>query len=510
MTPWQELVKQALIGNISSKKITPILKDFMQQWNIHLKEDPTAEKNLLKVAALHSQLHAVGQFTSTTTEDNYPPAPEETQDYCHTSRQQHLQYIIQYKYDDILIELLDLVYKNKCILRPESLPLVLDYGKNHPLLYDKIRTCIGKRGIWLAQFNPMWHYAIPQNNNQDIFFYGNREERLAYFKTLHKQAPEDAIELLEEVWDSEDFSMRRDFVESIGKHLAASDEPFLETALEDSRREVRKPAAQLLALIEDSRLVKRMENLLGKLIKFNNKKNAFYIELPSSCTTHMQRDGILPRKIFVKDHGPKANQLAQIVSKVPPTWWSATFDKNPQELLHLANQTEWRDILVWGWAMAAKNFDDRAWMLACHQFYLDNFFKYDWSNLSLDFLYQNLPNQLFNQFAHEYLKGDAPVILQGNHPILSFLLMEGQAWDDKLAKKAIQSIQTTINQDSFVLHWELKAVLKRAAFAVSPKLYKVFQEGWPVNSYVWHAWHKEVDRMLSVIKFRLEMITTED
>jgi hypothetical protein len=510
MNAWQELVRQALIGNISSKKISPLLLEQFQQYGLNLSANQAPETILLKAAAIQNKLYSVAQIPPSIPSEAGQIAPKETLDYCHNQRRYQLQYILKHRYDEILLELLDLL-KDRCqIIPPDLLPELLNYGIKRPDTQALIITCIGNRGHWLAQFSEAWSYAQTATETDEIFFYGNHEERLNFIRKKRLEQPTRAIELLEEVWESEGFSTKASFLKLLQHNLCPSDETFLNTALEDNRQEVRSQAAILLALLPSSQLVQRMQDLASKLIVYHSKKEEITVELPATCTKKMKLDGIAPRQIFIKDHGPKANQLAQIIAKIPPQWWEKTFCKSPQELFLLATKTEWKNVFVWGWAMAAKNFQSEDWIVACHRFYLDTFFRHNWSNFSIDFLYQDLPNKLFNTLAGEYLKTDNRPTLSDDHPIVSFLLAEGQSWNEDITKKIIKRIKNTIEQDTYVFHWSIKAVIKRAAFSIPPKLYEEVKEGWPTQSYGWHSWQKEVDAMLSILKIRQEVLTLED
>lgn len=511
MNPWQELVKQALIGSVSNKKLSPLLVEQLRQFGINSPDNQSSEKILLKTAAVYSKLYAVAQVPQSAPTTPLPAALPEEFSYCKKRQKQQLAYILKHHYDEILVELLDWLAMHRQIVPPDTLPDLLQYGATRPFLQPSILSCIGNRGFWLAQFSEDWAYARQGNEVQteDIFFYGKFEQRLQYLENLHQSQPEAAIALLEQVWESEGFTNKVDFIKVLKNNLVASDEPFLEKALQDARKEVRDQAAALLAVLPHSRLVQRMQNMVSQLIQYDAKKDAFSVDLPPTCTNEMKRDGILARKDFIKDQGDKANQLAQIIAKIPPKWWCETLYKNPQQLLLLASKTEWRNVFVWGWAMAAKNYNDQEWILACHRFYLDTYFKQNWSKFSIDFLYQDLPNDVFNLLAGEYLKLDNKATLSDDHPIINFLLADGQRWDDDIATKIIQRIQKTVEQDAFVFHWNVKVILKRAAFSINPQLYPKLKEGWRTYGQSWNALQKDIDGMLDILKFRGEVLTSE-
>jgi len=316
MNAWQELVRQALIGNISTKKISPLLLEQFQQYGLNLSSNQTPETILLKAAAIQNKLYSVAQIPRSIPSEAGQVAPKETLDYCHYQRRHQIQYILKHRYDEMLIELLDLL-KDRCqIIFPDLLPELLNYGIKRPHIQERIVTCIGNRGHWLAQFSPNWSYAQILTETDEVFFYGNFEERLNFLRRIRFINPSNALELLEQVWNKESFNTKVSFLKILQQNLSSSDQFFLNTALEDNRQEVRSQAAILLALIPDSQLVKRMQDLIIGLVTYNKQEESFNIELPGSCTSQMKIDGIAPRQIFIKDHGIKANQLAQIIAKV--------------------------------------------------------------------------------------------------------------------------------------------------------------------------------------------------
>lgn len=508
MNAWQELVRQALIGYPSASKLAPSLVKQLKAFGFEFDQHQMGELLLLKAAAIYNKLHAAGRALEVQADVKLAPAQLETIPYCSLQRSEQLQQIIRYQYEELLEEILNCLVQEQRLVPPALLPDLLDFGKKSQHLVTLLQQATGARGQWLAQQRPDWHYLHQVDLEEKDFFYGDAAQRLLYLNELHKQAPSKAIELLEQTWATESFGMRVRFIQILGNHLAASDEAFLEAALDDSRREVREPAASLLAQLPDSRLVQRLTSRGNDLLQLVEGK--LDIQLPKQYNPALKRDGILERKIILKDHGAKANQLAQILSKIPPQHWETHFKLSPAQLLTLAAQTEWEHVLLWGWAKSAKTHQNADWILACHRFYLKQFVQQNWSNFSLDFLHQQLPNELFNQLALEYLQIMTRPTLSDNDAIVGFLLSDGQAWDDQLSLAIIQRIRTTIEQDTHVFHWGLKSLLKRAAYAISPLLYPQLNQQWPTTSSNWQSWQKEVERLLDLLKFRLEILRLDD
>jgi hypothetical protein len=511
MKAWQELVRQALTGNNTSMSLSPALLNKMNAYGFSVPGNLTAEKALLKTAAIHRQLHSTAQIPEKYTVKKINNSEAEQLSYCSEERNLQLENIIQKKYDNILKEFLNRLAEKELILAPASLPGLFNYVKHKPELYELSLQCSGNRGRWLTECIKEWEYLKEEKeDNSEKFYYGNLQERLIYLHKLRKEKPSEALNIIAEVWDSEGYLAKAEFIKVLETGLSAADDNFLEQALDDKRKEVRRAAANLLSQLPESALVIRMQELARGMVRYNKKRDSVQIHLPQACTKAMRRDGIQSRKIFIKDCGPMANLLAQVISKIPPGWWLDYLDKSPEELLQWSVKTEWRKVFFHGWAKASKNFGDEGWIIACHKFYLKNIRTYSTKDFSVNFMYDNLNNKLFNRFAREYFITDKSNTFADEQAIVSFLLIDNKQWDEDISLKVIQRIKQTILQDSHVFHWSLKTVLKRAAFAIPAVQYLKVKEGWPTQSYAWNSWQKEVGNFLSILKFRWEVAYHKD
>src|SRR5205814_2317622 len=130
-------------------------------------------------------------------------------------------------------------------------------------------------------------------------------------------------------------------------------EPFLEAALDDRRKEVRRAAADLLARLPGSRLRRQMEERLRPLIALKRGMLGglrFEITLPEQCDAGMTRDGI-GSETRPSGVGEKWCWLAEMISMAPPAFWCESWGKRPAELLKAVGESESSELLLVGWAM---------------------------------------------------------------------------------------------------------------------------------------------------------------
>ena len=163
---------------------------------------------------------------------------------------------------------------------------------------------LGERGRWLAAQNPEWSWVTGTSGEGDnVWETGDRAARLAYLRKVRETQPGRARELLISTWKVEPAEDRAAFIAVLETGLSQDDEAFLEAALDDKRKEVRRKAAALLARIPGSALVTRMTERTLPLLRFTSpesggvmklkksKPAALEVTLPAECDKAMQRDG---------------------------------------------------------------------------------------------------------------------------------------------------------------------------------------------------------------------------
>ena len=143
-------------------------------------------------------------------------------------------------------------------------PLLLDWWARQPRRSEAVFAALGRRGEWLASLNPDWHKPVATTeipaDADDVWQAGKSAERLAILTTVRRQDPARALALVESTWQSDGANDRQRFLEALVENRSMADEPFLEAALDDRSKLVRRQAAAVLALIPGSRLRQRLSD----------------------------------------------------------------------------------------------------------------------------------------------------------------------------------------------------------------------------------------------------------
>ena len=296
-----------------------------------------------RAGALPAQITAI---PSTAPATDKPPVSN--------ASAQHLALMLKDHHAEVLPEYLGLVASANRSLPPKYLPALLSLAARDEKIRARIVPILGPRGQWIAAQNRDWSdlSATPES---DLYHTGTAPQRLAVLRHLRATDPARARTLITSTWSEEKPADRAAFLETLATNLSMEDEPFLESALDDKRKEVRTTAANLLAGLTQSRLATRMMARLTPLITLTKKllgQPKLHIDIPKLHDPDMTRDGI----DFKSAHpslGEKASYLASIIAATPLYFWRdlTGFDE-PTLLKHLTNH-EWKDAALLGIATAA-------------------------------------------------------------------------------------------------------------------------------------------------------------
>ncbi|MFC6087539.1 DUF5691 domain-containing protein [Sphaerisporangium aureirubrum] len=350
---WERLVSAALVG-----------------------ADRRPEADLLGRAAAHTVGVRAGQRPYRG--EPLPAAPAEEQPRVPQPAGERAARILDGEHPRLLPEWLEAAAARGYRLPPELIPRVLDHGTRDRSLRGPIGVLVGARGRWLAGLNPAWAYvqdeatpvtlpapvvasAVAPGSGPplDLWEYGTRGDRLAYLRNLRLADPARARELLREGWDKESPDDRAAFVNALAEGLSMDDEPFLEDALDDRRREVRGQAADLLTRLPASRLGQRMAERAGRCLALSGER--LLAEPPAACDAAMERDGIRSRA--PAGTGQRSWWLQQVIARTPLAFWTDRFGLPPKQIVRMRVK-EWAREVRLGWERAVVLQNDPEWARA--------------------------------------------------------------------------------------------------------------------------------------------------
>lgn len=387
MEVWEDLVKVALVGTERQALPEEPGEDAVGRLLSQLEGEK--EQKLLRACALLTTYRRAGYRAAVAEETLYPPVEAEPLPMIRQEAALDLLVMLRGQHQELLPEWCLLVAEQGKRIPEECLAELLDFGRTHVELRSALLPLLGKRGRWLAGQRPEWKYALQislfeienapegsvltSNDPEQVWATGTREERVALLHLLRRTEPARARALVESTWRQDPADERASFLETFKTALSMEDEPLLETALDDRRKEVRVLAQQLLPLLPESRLCLRMWELARELIQWKKPligAATISLTLPTECTRAMIRDGIEPKPPSPQV-GEKAWWLEQIVARVPLSRWSGEWKSAPDRILAAKRPDDWKNLLRESWTNALQRSSDPQWAAALFRTWIE-------------------------------------------------------------------------------------------------------------------------------------------
>jgi len=456
------------------------------------------DPNALLIAAARSGIGELGGFLPINVEGTQNPCPAETRAYMPPAAAELLKRILAGEFDATLSEFLHLAAVRGLLVPPEAIPSLLGLGKKE--LRSSVMQVIGERGKWLAERNPSWAYALGRDPF-DAWEHGARLERIAALEQIRAEEPAKARAWLQSAWEQDSPEDRAAFLATFSNGLSMDDELFLESCLDDKRKEVRDVARGLLLRLEDSHFVQRNWARAKALVKFESKllgKDAIHVILPEEPDPAAKRDGLggapLRRKL-----GIKANRLAQILSFVPPALWSREFGRSPDKLIAAALDCEWKEPLLLGWQLAIQAAHDVDWAEALAPLWAAQ--RDGWSVLDgndMENIIMLMRAEKVEDLAQSSIKPRVAE-LNDKNPLVLLLEKYRRPWTENLARTVVQSAQ----RQSGGMVYMLPMALPGYAYWIPPELANEFGSGWAAEPKGY--WPDKINDFLMILNFRHEI-----
>lgn len=369
--PWGELTKTALLGT-ERAPFAPVSTNSEADPLLLQIDSAKREQAVLSAAVVLSTYRRSGATPAKATGKTPDPASEETLPRCSPAATSLLKRTLQSQFSLLLPEFLEEIARAKRRLPEELLPTVLEAAKKDSAIRPHLAGVIGNRGLWLASLNPEWSF-IGAAASTDDWETASRVGRVTLLRRIRRADPSRAIELLQSTWKQDGAEDRIAFIHELSERLSGSDEPFLEAALDDKRKEVRQRAVDLVLRLPTSAIIRRMQERVAQIVKPSSsgtsklkkligKGPQIEIELPTSWNPDWQRDGIEQKSPTGK--GEKAWWLHQIVSAVPVAFWQQHLGKPPNDCIEAAASSDYADELLTGWAASTVRHRDALWARA--------------------------------------------------------------------------------------------------------------------------------------------------
>ncbi|GIE33037.1 hypothetical protein Ait01nite_060820 [Actinoplanes italicus] len=336
------------------------------------------------------------------------------------------------------------------IVPPAILPDLLEAGRRNTSIRAGMARVSGRRGAWLAGQRADWRWLLEEAAPvlAGDWTTASTTERLGHLSALRGVDPDRARELLESTWTEESSENRARFLATFGPGLSLRDEPLLERALDDRRKEVREAALDLLRHLPGAALGRRMAARARAAVRLDDDR--LTVEPPAELDRDLRRDGVGATP--VRGIGAGAWLLEEVVAGTPLDTWAGL---DPAGWLAVARGHDWANPLLHGWAKAAVAQRDAGWataLLAGSSGTLREAVRWD--------LHLVLPPDRLARLAAEALRSE-----DGSAQRL--LSLHPGPWPDELSVAVLETVEHRARTDRHT--WQLGELCRAAGLAMPPE-----------------------------------------
>jgi len=393
---------------------------------------------------------------------------------------------------------------------PRFLPTLLDTATRQADLRPALLPVLGERGRWLAQTDREWQWAaLDGSAAPDPAWWetGSFEQRAAALHAWRARDPGGAREALADTWRSEPPEARAALLAVLAQGLGPDDEAFLETALDDKRKEVRAAARSLLAGLPGSQFVARMTARLQAVLQLEGSAQTgrLQVALPAECDAAMRRDGVGAGAH--PGFGEKTGWVIDMLAAVDPCIWSQRFGAAPRACLALARGGDAGNELVRGWGLAAIRHRTPDWVRDFATWWL----------AAPPGLRNAVPDGVFDVHAalfHDDRDGTLSALLDAlpanwldedaaTRLLLRLTAGAPESWPAAPSRRMVQHLAAVLPAAANVSHvWLLKALLDRLARVLDPSVAAALDAGGAPDD----QWRGTLDKFFDIVRFRHETV----
>jgi hypothetical protein len=344
---WDSLINTAMVGTDKKQVGALDLPPGLEEVSVIIHENPEKDKEekFLQLASVAFNYRQCG-LTPAANEIKVSFAPDEEKSYCNKPAIQVLKDISGEESIPLLRFWLQHCDEKQKLVTPGTVPHLLSTVVQHKKLQYLVASCCGKRGEWLAAFNPEWNFFSTQTG-EELWQTGTLEQRKEVLKQTRKTDPAKAREWVEQTWAQEDANTKLSLLEIFHDNPSDQDISFLESLSAEKGKKVKEEALKLLRNIPGSSIVREYEELIRQSVSIKKEKTLLGMSsktvlgfrLPASIPDTIFKSGI-QKLSGEKNITDESFILYQLIGSIPPSFWENHLSCSPADVVELFRRTD--------------------------------------------------------------------------------------------------------------------------------------------------------------------------
>jgi hypothetical protein len=483
---WEKLVRISLLGTDRASLDAADRKKLEKLLGFPLSEDPAEE--LIQSLALVGFLRRTALLPKKAPLKVEIPAPRpDNRKRVPQSVGRQLQDMLRGSYSNFLGEALRFLRRHHFALPPESLPLVLDKALEDPDLYQLAFDNLHPADAWLARQHPNWRNLAPlppfpeHETDPDL--------RLATYRALRKNQT-DPVDL-EKRWNGLSPEKKVFFLRAFDPPFSDWDLFFLQNCLEDSRKPVRRAAAQLLLRDPGTKLATRWKKWLKSWIQFDHNGIRWMPEKAEQ--TPWDHLGLWKSK--------PTEQITWVAQNTPPQMWESLMIKPLASQIVSISRARFGK--AWMKGLLEAVLDHRSSSLAATLLKIHKSEDLGFARATVRSLIQRLSPMDWLELSSEEARRNSGLI-SDNSLAFDLLLYGEHPWPSGLVRSVLGPFQEwmlTASQINWGV-WHYRKLLRAAAFHMEPRALPLWEKGWPDYGYIWGQWEADIGHFQNILRFR--------
>ena len=365
---WDTIINTAMMGTdkkqVSTSDVPPALEEIVTIIQQNAAKDK--EEKFLQLASVAFNYRQCGILPA-GKEIIMPVAPQEERAYCNMTALQVLKDILIEESMPLLRCWLQHCYDKHQIVFAENVPVLLSLAAQQKKLQFLVASCCGKRGEWLAGFNPDWNFSSTQTG-EELWQTGTLEQRKEVLKQARKKDPDKARECVQQTWLQEDANTKLSLLEILYDNTGERDIAFLESLSSEKSKKVKETALELLKEIPGSTILKEYENVIAQGV--NIKKEKALLGLSSKSVLNFQLPLSIPDSIFKsgieklssqKNVSDESHIFYQLIGFISPAFWEDHLGGSPSEVIDLFKRSDEGKRMIPAIGIAVGRFRNASW-----------------------------------------------------------------------------------------------------------------------------------------------------